>query len=474
MPDMTASPVRPGWLARRRLAKIAVREAAALAESRILREQANTSVAVQETHRRADGKIRADQDARRDADDARSRDLELKQRDHRLTSVAGSVALSSLLVTAAGQIMFYTSMPWQGVFRVIAFVLFVFVEGPAWYFALNARDLADRRKQYGWSARRVWVFAGAACAMNSYHGAVFFGRWDMGLILGMPSLIGPYTWHKHVHRLEILAKGGTLEAVKAAMWRRIHHPVLSWRSNRMWAQTGGRVTKEKAFLIVFFEKHTRFPGELPQPALIKLQKRAEQRAAAAVPAPAETAELPSSTSNGQHAASAAGEAPVSAHADGERAEVAALTGAAGSGDSSVSDELNRYLESITVGADSAPDPALNGAAHNGHTVTSNGAPVNGASAALPAGLVARQGTRQPARQTRRLGGGGARRRTPAAGPARGDTRTQIEQHVADQLRNGAQLDDITGPKVAAAVGCGESTARNILKEVKADMAQTQV
>lgn len=463
--DTTTAPAPPrGWLARRRHDKILLAEQAALAQARIAREAARAEADVAETRRRADGRQRAEQDARRETDATRERAERLATRARRLTGVAAAVSMSSLLVTAAGQIMFYTSMPWEGVYRVIAFVLFLFVEGPAWYFALNARDLADREKSYAWSARRVWFFATGAFAMNSYHGAIFFHRWDMGLILGLPSLIGPYTWHKHVHRLHVLRLDRSLDAVKAALWRRIHHPLLTWRATRLWAETGGQLPKDRAFLIVYFSAHGHFPGELPKAALDALQQRTDQRAVPAATEPASSA-IPVAQEEppGKHAADDAAAEP-SAVTGEQPAADQALPATDHSADVSVTAALDQYLAGLQGNADPALDPALTPAADSDQQRTSTAVPAN---VQLPAGLTDRRPTRTA---PRRITPAKNSRRRPSAAPARGDTRAEIEQFVKDQLAGGTPLEQITGPMVVKQVGCGESTARNILREIKAEMA----
>ena len=443
---------RLGWRARRRLEQIQIREAAAQ-----LREtEAKSDAAVLDVQRRAGNRQRAEDDAHGAEDARRARDTELAQRAQRIGGVAGITAGFCLFVTAVGQVMFYTSLPWSGIYTVVAYVLFMGIECPAWYFAYNARDLADRGKDYGWSARRVWVFAVAAAAINSYHGAQFFGRWDMGLILGVPSLIGPYVWHKHVHRLEMLAVGRSREAVKAALRRRLRNPILSSRAATMWAQTGCRISREKAFLLVYFERHHRFPGELSEEAQAALRQRAEQRSGPVLDAA------------DQHATDSG--IPCLPGAADDALGDAAVGGVS----ATVNMELEAYLRRITSDADSSGGSALSGHAVNGHSPSSNGVSApNGSAATVGAVLtsVSAEVPRRPQsptqRPTRRNVGRGQRRRQQ--GIQRGDTRAAIEQYVRAAVDAGTALDDITGPMAAAAVGCKESTARNLLKDIKAAM-----
>jgi hypothetical protein len=223
-------------------------------------DQARTAAKIDEITRKAKAKQLEDDQNWRTETESASREHELHRRAQRLTGVAGFVAVVSLIVTAAAQTMFYTSLPWTNVYKAIAFVMFGFVEGPAWYFALNARDLADRGMPYSASGRRVWVFALTASAMNGYHGYDLFGRIDMGVILGLPSVVGPYVWHRHVHRLEMLASQRSIGQARAGAWRRIHHPFLSWRALKRWAEVGGTIDVELAFLQVFYEAHGYYPG----------------------------------------------------------------------------------------------------------------------------------------------------------------------------------------------------------------------
>lgn len=184
--------------------------------------------------------------------------------DDRPLLAATLMAFMCLVVAFVGQVMFYSSLSWPPVFLFMVVVLPVIVEGATWTFAINAEYLASKRLPYAADTRKMWMFATAAAGMNGYHGAVTLHEPITGVILGAASLVGPYIWHRYVTLKKVAKSGRTAEQIRAALLRRVFHPILWKRASDLWATADGALSSNMAWRIVWMRAKGAAPGMAPR------------------------------------------------------------------------------------------------------------------------------------------------------------------------------------------------------------------
>lgn len=258
---------RTSWIDRRRAAKIKLRKQKELDKRELALADLELAKArdayAEEKQDRAEAKHTSKTSAAHAAVTARWRAFRTRIANDRPLLAATIMALMCLVVAFVGQVMFYSSLPWPPVFLFMVVVLPVIVEGATWTFAINAEYLAGRRLPYAADTRKMWMFAFAAAAMNGYHGAVTLHEPITGSILGAASLVGPYIWHRYVTLKKIATAGRTAEQIRAALLRRIFHPVLWKRATDLWAAGDGALSPTMAWRITWMRAKGAAPGTQP-------------------------------------------------------------------------------------------------------------------------------------------------------------------------------------------------------------------
>lgn len=392
---------------------------------------------------------------------------------------------AGLTVTLAGQVMFYSTLPWPPLFVWLIIPMAALVESGSWTYGIHARWLADQDLPYGKQIRRMWLLALLAAGMNTYHGATAFpGHLEMGVILGGGSILSPMAWHGYVYLTKSKGQGRTGVQIRAAAGRRINHPVLTRRAWDLRSSLGGRITPEVAFLMVYRERFGYLPGQRPAGA-----RRAQRRVvgvqvrwspAGAVTVPGAPLGAPGSGESSARVSGGAS-APVAppsvvTSADNRPSDPLAL--ALVGGDSSNPDlvltdlEIEQFLASLPD-ENQQPDRALG----NTQTGTSGGvsgssaersasAPVSVDRAVAQTAPPALDGAPQQRSGERRPTGSAGRRRAAKSATAEDRVRAEVERRVT----GGQVLASITGAEVAKALKIGESTARRFLAKINQEVS----
>lgn len=184
------------------------------------------------------------------------------------------VGAFSLAVAIAGQFMFYSSLDWHG-WTWIAYLLPFLVEGATWTFATYAQWLATRPVPlpYGTYTRMMWFFAGGASVTNAYHVWITLGDPTTGIVLGAASIIGPIAWHRYITLTKLVRKGMSAAQIRAALFRRIFHPIYSLRAASLWSAAGGAMTPEAAWKITWMNAKGAAPGMAPTLLLVTFRNQ---------------------------------------------------------------------------------------------------------------------------------------------------------------------------------------------------------
>jgi len=424
-------------------------------------------------------------------------------------------------VALGGQFMFFDSLNWPASVWWMKYPLMIAAEFGTWVFQVFAADRARDGKPYATWTRLMWLCAIGAGVMNGSHGAIVLHSTSMMYALGLPSVIGPAIWHGYLHlRKGKLAGRKTVDIVTDALLR-IFHPLMFLRSIVRWAETKGRISRERAWLDIFFEANGYFPGQAPihesvtfrnqwlwrivrplfgrevNPIVFRggvtvvvvsadvvSRMRADQRA----DRDADQRPLPLSISAGDGA---------DQRADGDAdqrglgpADVPLLALAGGPVGFDISADLAPYDEAfaqwekdLNQRADSAADgpliSALIGRSEGKNTesaLTADGAdqradgdadqradPDAGAGAGETADEQVDQRADGDADQRPQPRGKRGRR---GRGNKRPDLQKLVEQYYDNQRASGVPMDKITGPAAAVATGASEQYARGILADKK--------
>lgn len=394
----------------------------------------------------------------------------------------------SLTVALSAQWMFYDTLPWPPGFGWLVVPMALLVESGSWTYGVQAQRLAELGMPYGAKVRRMWLLALLAAGMNSYHGSQAFpGHWEMGLILGGGSVLGPLAWHGYLQLTKVKAQRRSGAEIRAAIGRRIHHPILTWRAHDLRSSLGGRISPERAFLIVFRDHYGYLPGQRPRVAP-RLVRVATVRVAWRPVTVGSGADLSAESGARLSVVDSAELTPpviVSSADDSPSAPPAlALVGGDGSAEPDAVDmttegfsdeEIERFLSAYSDPVE-RPDSALS----SGQTSTSG--PVSGQTQ-RPPGSVDSAGPVSAESSVDQPGGNGSpealsqrpdersTQRPKPRGKGRRSARNKdrVREFVDQQLAAGADRLP-TGSEVAKALGIGESTARNLLAVIKPELS----
>jgi hypothetical protein len=125
-------------------------------------------------------------------------------------------------------------------------VIAVMVEGGTWMGAALESAAIDARQPQGRYRVLTWGLASIAAGVNVAHG-LDRGGWQVAVVFGLASLLGPISWAAYSHLRSGTVSGRTAEDVRRAAWRRIWHPVLSWRAADLRATTAMGLDPEQAW-----------------------------------------------------------------------------------------------------------------------------------------------------------------------------------------------------------------------------------
>lgn len=149
-----------------------------------------------------------------------------------LTLLAGAV----IVVT---QLNFYRDIPGLTIevvgHKIIVWPLIpVMVEGFTWTFgAMATHAVRTKTGGAGKYIRWMWFFATIAATVNVYHNVRTTHDILTGVVLGGASIAAPFLWHSYVGMTSAIVEHRSVEDVKLAAKRRLQHPRLSWRADRI-------------------------------------------------------------------------------------------------------------------------------------------------------------------------------------------------------------------------------------------------
>ncbi|WP_372672595.1 DUF2637 domain-containing protein [Amycolatopsis kentuckyensis] len=149
-----------------------------------------------------------------------------------LTLLAGAV----IVVT---QLNFYRDIPGLTIevvgHKIIVWPLIpIMVEGFTWTFgAMATHAVRTKTGGAGKYIRWMWFFATIAATVNVYHNVRTTHDILTGVVLGGASIAAPFLWHSYVGMTSAIVEHRSVEDVKLAAKRRLQHPRLSWRADRI-------------------------------------------------------------------------------------------------------------------------------------------------------------------------------------------------------------------------------------------------
>jgi hypothetical protein len=411
--------------------------------------------------------------AAREAVRARWRAFRERLADDRPLLAAIVMSGVCLVVEFVGQLMFYGDLPWNDMLLFMPVMLAIIVTGATWTFAVNAAYLTSRGLSGAADIRKMWYWATTAAVMNGYHGIVVLHEISVGIVLGSASLVGPYIWHRYVSLTKVAKSGRTAEQIRAALLRRLFHPILWRRAVDLWAAADGAMTASAAWRITWTQVKGAAPGAPPAASVTPARNQWLFRVVfgrvmnpASIPAVSGVSER-----SRRH------DAPLE-----KRAEERSITGAA-----AVSESAHDTLADATIsagvdgmmltverwladaatahdGQESAAPAALTDE-HPRSSQQMSGAIDDTTMSAPGEGT----GERAPVKPRPAMS---ARRARRTARHARGVDYTQaVTDYFNERLSAGARPEEITGPAAAKATGASEQHARKVLAKLRKERSE---
>lgn len=254
----------PGWLARHRAEKLRLKKQEELNKRELELKDLELAKARDEYEEqkaaRADAVKESKASTARNAVRARWRAIRERLADDRPLLAAVVMSGVCLVVEFVGQLMFYGDLKWPTFLLFMPVLLSVIVTGATWTFAINADYLTSKGLSGAADIRKMWYWSTAAALTNGYHGVVVLKEVSVGIVLGSASLVGPYIWHRYVTLKKVAKSGRTAEQIRAALLRRLLHPVLWKRTADLWASADGALSQTDAWRIVWLRSKGAAPG----------------------------------------------------------------------------------------------------------------------------------------------------------------------------------------------------------------------
>ncbi|MFI0425100.1 DUF2637 domain-containing protein [Spongiactinospora sp. 9N601] len=178
----------------------------------------------------------------------------------RVPAVVGAVAIGSPMTIAwSGQLAFGSEVMGLG---GLAWTLPVALEGAVLYSAY----LGDRAISAGLPAGRyramTWTMMGVAAAMNAWHQidarATADDPWagvQVGLVYAIASVVGIVLWELTAGLRKQAKSGRSGSEIRAAAWRRLRYPRLSWQAASIRAARGPACTAEQAWAAAWSDRY---------------------------------------------------------------------------------------------------------------------------------------------------------------------------------------------------------------------------
>lgn len=422
-------------------------------------------------------------------------------------------------VTLAGQLMFFGALPWPNSFAWLRYPLAVSAEIGSWTMAVFAWSQAREKKPYHVFTRLMWTFAGAAAVMNGYHGVHVLKEPSMVWALGTPSVIGPAIWHFYLFlKKSKLSNRNPLDLITERL-NKIYHPFLMLRTNRLWAESKGRMSREQAWLEVFQQRFGHLPGQRQRSRQVTFRHNWLWRLVRRITGPvmgqqitfkvvqvvvvsapqrtlrvdSQRADMPSAEIGQRADQSADWAADLGADCGPADLPLGALTGGVQTlpADDFQAD-FDAWLAELSERADSTADSTAEVPQRQALTsgTSSSSEAVSGAESARQVSAVSdpSEGVAQRADDTadqradqaaethssqradmpsrQRSASGRQRRRSARQVSGRVDYTGPVTDYFNRRVAEGADPAEITGRQAAEATGAAESTARNILSELR--------
>jgi hypothetical protein len=252
------------WWARRRAEKLRLKKQEELNNRELELKDLELAKAkdayAEEKAARADAAKEAKTSAAREAVRARWRAFRERVANDRPLLAAFVMSGVCLIVEFVGQLMFYGALKWPPYLLFMPVLLSTIVTGATWTFAINADYLTSKGLSGAADIRKMWYWSTAAALTNGYHGVVVLKEVSVGIVLGSASLVGPYIWHRYVTLQKVAKSGRTAEQIRAALLRRLLHPLLWKRTVDLWAAADGALTQTEAWRIIWLRSKGAAPG----------------------------------------------------------------------------------------------------------------------------------------------------------------------------------------------------------------------
>lgn len=151
-------------------------------------------------------------------------------KEKRIFLGSAAVAGACAAIAVIGQIDYYTSIP--NLPESIAYLFPIGVESISWVQGAAAAKCVQDGLPSAKYSRRMWAFSLFAAAVNIWHGVTHINV-SVGVVLGLASVFGPFVWHSYTGMARLEQSGKTWDELKVAAKARLHHPVLSFRADRI-------------------------------------------------------------------------------------------------------------------------------------------------------------------------------------------------------------------------------------------------
>ncbi|AIG81363.1 Putative membrane protein (plasmid) [Amycolatopsis japonica] len=153
-------------------------------------------------------------------------------------AVAGLTLLAGVVIVVT-QLNFYREISgltfYVGDTKIVIWPLIpIMVEGFTWMFgAFATHAVRARTGGEGKFIRWMWFFATIAATVNVWHNWKTTHDPLTAIVLGGASIAAPFLWHSYVGLTSAIVEHRSVDDVKLAAKRRLRHPIISMRADKI-------------------------------------------------------------------------------------------------------------------------------------------------------------------------------------------------------------------------------------------------
>ncbi|WP_432051241.1 hypothetical protein [Streptomyces xiamenensis] len=250
---------------RRAMERVSARQAAAAAAEEARVSKATADAAIEDIREKAaDRKRRMAETAKtkKEEERAKRRERRIAARTARLARIGTKashplpwvmvVVVASVAVAWPGQ---YKAMTGLGMWKPLALLVPLFIEGATWSMAWMRKWAVENDKPTGLYTVMTWVFALIAAGLNAGH---HLNMVELAVTMALSSLIGVVVWEIYMHSQQHKVGGRGAAEIRLDLARRLRHPRVYRRAGWLRAATG--VDAAKAWDMAWRQLYACEPG----------------------------------------------------------------------------------------------------------------------------------------------------------------------------------------------------------------------